>query len=1611
MPYNKSNIGQFTGVNPAASTRNSFKVFDAQEVEIGAIDFERLGINTIHPKDRTTITELEYADVRSVAGEISPGREIQLSATGDTGGLDEISMAFLPETSLSIGRFNSAYVNAMYPRRIQTEEVDGDVTGALMPVLPKEIRIPIRLRSNQLSGIRMWIPIIPEIGFMNLTTLRKEKGYDDDPGVPSDARVHMPVTTLNFGVSWIGDEKLTPELDTFYQSATTVVPDTNPFSPDDYVAITSRTVSMSRPLISTAESYDMKLNVRQGPFVWIGGPSQYPADILANGGIDLACKIRKANAFKVVCTPSAYPLDSVVGYVVYSISSLGPGAQNATDMRHSYPEYESYTPMFGREYFVAIPDRIELLYVTNVSSSVSREENAIFIPNAFMGNIDTIKKKRLATFDNESVCALFLITHLAGEPWENPKYLDHDEPEMPGKRTVCVLALEQEDGTLLIPEDIEDGLVLSTGEPIGQTVTCIESSRRDVTAVETSYALVLCYRGQEVAVSLTKSSAKAVSPLSYGVRSDVLDIPLLKMVILNSDKPLPVKTVDATSQRDVSLHFHNKQWTRVAPENTYDWTWSYKVNGPGIKVQKWLDRPHLPPTLRKHGVNIYYGNLDAISNQIKASIDVAYGAAVPVFTDKLAMLGHAEYQGIACEHYPVMVIPILFPQLVALKIDAQARILYPQTWHHDSSGGISYTDGFILHTPTLYFEQGKLGLGDVYPFSEVVPDNTYRWDWIQATAQDRLGFHLADIWRHGTTPPWANLKSFNVPGVYDHIVITGETHTGSVLLISPPALTESGTPETVLFAKDTIGCEFSNNKIVYSTRIMAIQSTEYLATRTRLYNASYLYPLTTTKDNYVTKLPHASGGYLGAGQFVFVRMDHVTHVYVMGENETICMGSVIGQVAPDPIFTASGLLFASVESTKIVLYALQQNTIMPIKNIPAESAAACLNHSAGLGTALYIVHNRQLAIYLIDGPIVTMNNVSPGIVGITVSRNDMSSSTLITKNNGSVYTAIESIQDTNYSLRSSEFYFPLIDGYKTILSGIKLSFDYDSSATFDLKVYVNDTCVLFKDGIACDVECIERFKFEFPVGCARYEISNCSGTLRNVAWLIYPLPLLAETIEQYVPDPPVPQIEIEEDEDGDGIIVTLVAPEDIGNFQIDVGFDGNYLNCLSGYRCKRVPAGSDDPVDDMLTTVINIPVTAPGQTIHVRAACLENDVAGSFAEDSVVMTGIVLDTPTLVFSRATNVRSIITVRNSGNTAVYSDNIDYFELELYTPEDDTTPVTWVLTETLNEPVAEIYIPHILLNSATVLVKCRAVLGSFKSAYSNALTLFFGNLDIAHPYDIAITPDTDSAEVTWKTSALYDTFTLLLMEKGNIVAQYKNIATNSYSLTGLKPNTDYGLAIYAIYKDREGVKSQVIEFATLEVDELTVTVTAMGGNIALIECEEIVGAVTYEFSIMKGAVVIETANAKQPSYMFTNESSGTYTVTITATYEDDSVIESSPTNFTLSGTFVELDIDEVNSYCIYDEETLAGKIEAVWTAADQYNKHGAQLLYYGVDLAYYDGIEWIDIINAIVGVRATSYYQELDSISHVELINITVTAVYADENNHSDTYEINLIPPAE
>ena len=72
-----SSIEKMTPPSPTASQKRSINLFNAEEEEIDAISFERIGVNTMHYKDRTSIVSAKYADVTTCLGEIRPGKGVK----------------------------------------------------------------------------------------------------------------------------------------------------------------------------------------------------------------------------------------------------------------------------------------------------------------------------------------------------------------------------------------------------------------------------------------------------------------------------------------------------------------------------------------------------------------------------------------------------------------------------------------------------------------------------------------------------------------------------------------------------------------------------------------------------------------------------------------------------------------------------------------------------------------------------------------------------------------------------------------------------------------------------------------------------------------------------------------------------------------------------------------------------------------------------------------------------------------------------------------------------------------------------------------------------------------------------------------------------------------------------------------------------------------------------------------------------------------------------------------------------------------------------------------------------------------------------------------------
>lgn len=1596
MPYNRSKIGEFGGVSPDVLTRNSFKIFDSSETEIIAIDFEKLGINTLHSKDRTLITEVQYADVRSIAGEIAPGYEIAHSYTPRPA-LEPVEIVKLHDNYKNIATIRNMYVSAYMPYAIssrvyQSGELLGDTymnTGeGLLNVLPEEISVDIVVKIPAHSSMTavMRVPVIPQLGFMEAVTVRGGVIFEALP----DNTLLSPASTLHFGATTIeayrhGENELAYMgfSNGFFQ------PWPLAHNEDACISIVRDAVTQSnitegssspRLELSASNTHTFVSNNAFGDVSKHGGINCVRGSGSSSLGTEAAGKVfRTVNVIKVACRKTN-PFNALmtIGKMYYKLSSLSPAAQNSLEKRSAIDPQNKYTPLNGREYFVAVPDRVELSD-NQVKTTVSIETLTLAFDSPSAVEAKSITRRKLATIGKESIYAYFLkgnvIPPSLHENWDLPQpkggLVDFPMEPWAPEMLRCVIGIELEDGRMLVPEDIDSALILPTGEPISQTLVCNKAVRRDGGNDDVSYTLDLAMGRKKVSVSLTRTTAKAVSPIAYG-DSRVLDIDMVKMVVLDNKDPLPIESPTLV-ETDKSLHFIEGGWGVIKGMSDLDYC-------PPLEGQEHLEMLPLynkdlenycrPPNRRTNDVSLFFGNLDAVSDSIKTALPVAYGSPVPVFTHKTAMQAHCEYKGIASEYYGVTIFPILFPQLVALKTD-------------------------LLSRPVLTQIEPE-NLSNYYSKENAV--------WVYAANQKRLGFSLTGIKRtelndieigsYGVSFPWSNIDYVYVNPLYGGVhKIYGHTYTGSVLLVSPPALLENGVPETVTFTNDAVGTEFTGKNHVYSPLTIEAQNREFLATDEMLYEPSLLYPLTSTKDRYVQSYPAAVNGYLCISQFVFARMNDVTHIYLFTEKDIGLLASVHGKVAEYPIMTMAGLLFASVEPDKVVVYVYQNNSILPIKNVKAKNARACLVTDKQVGTVLYVLSgDNQLSVYLIDGPIITMNKSIPFTGSFSLSQHGAETEVMVTAANGKYLNLTSLDEVTEYHLKSSEFHFPLIEGYKPVLSGMKLVFDHVPNSTYDLRVWVNETCIFSKNNIPCDVESIQRFNTELPVGSASYEINNCTGILRNVFWLVYPLPLLTETIEKYAPSLNPPVLELEEKEES----VEVTIRHTNGNPIIDIAYDEDFENCVEGYRGRIPEAGIPLPGFEA-TATLTVPVTASGQTIYARAACFENNQSSEYTLESLTLAPVSLSTPRLSHVASSNQKAVIAIRGSQGEE-YGDYVDGFEVDLWKPGDE------LKKQTIFAPMTQVTIPKHYVKAGSVVAKARACLNQFKSEYSNTIVIDFENLDVSSIYGIFAVADETTATINWKAGGLYETFNLDLRDSNGMGRMITGIDELIANVTDLEPDTDYFVSIQAKYKNRLGDWSKVYRFRTTPRVTPVLTSFPMGGSAVMFECTSFKDALSYEFIIIE---TDERHKTDAPAFMFVPASPGSYSCFAELNMSDGSIKSSNTLKVQITGDMELIEIDEANTtldiIAEHTKEFKAG-INIAWIIPDQYNRSGAQLLHYGIDIGYHDSGDYDLESDIIVGVRASSYYYEAHLQDRPEYFTVSVTAVYADGVNDTVSHTL-------
>lgn len=129
-----SSIEKMLPPSPTASQKRSINLFNAEEEEIDAISFERIGVNTMHYKDRTSIVSAKYADVTTCLGEIRPGKGVKFIPAEVPAIYDSIPEIISPSDPTGWGdvniKENEMVIIASITTSVSASVAAGDIVGA-----------------------------------------------------------------------------------------------------------------------------------------------------------------------------------------------------------------------------------------------------------------------------------------------------------------------------------------------------------------------------------------------------------------------------------------------------------------------------------------------------------------------------------------------------------------------------------------------------------------------------------------------------------------------------------------------------------------------------------------------------------------------------------------------------------------------------------------------------------------------------------------------------------------------------------------------------------------------------------------------------------------------------------------------------------------------------------------------------------------------------------------------------------------------------------------------------------------------------------------------------------------------------------------------------------------------------------------------------------------------------------------------------------------------------------------------------------------------------------------------------------------------------------------
>jgi len=1096
MSYNKSNIGEFTALPQARQETNSFKILEAFIEEVPALDFKRVGVNTILSKEMATITSAEYADVSSINGQIGLAKTTSLRSIVASQPVDfEIeptpSGTYYDIYSMLTARFVG--INSMNSGDVSTN-IWNDITHGYSGITP--VTCNVRLRG--VSGKKLIIPVLPHVGnvsafFMHLKSLftpgnRYKPSYCISLNYPLlISNIYSPPydtpTLIEPAEAEEGDGKLTGSANIMARSKST--------GSDSYYY---RVINFSH-----ADCGKRKAAYSEG-------------DNRINGFESTAIEHEDISYFEYT-----FPNNSI--YDIEILFATIPITEYSRDDVRTTETLQ----IGGHQAFVVYP-----LTVSVNSTPLVKQSNGIFafgykpINGSYLYDSTDIKKtsgSRKVIFDDDIVnIHLIKSTHSS---YTNISFgiSTDDRIHVPLNFPTCLDAYD--DATLLSCKRIS----IEASNRAHEYLMYCKLRIRGTSTYHYKYISVSGNKYINILPSVYgefSSTLQNSLHVSVAVMSDAMDnfnssTILERTSSANADEELrghdyiPGKKNERTRLNDFADAFIGEPITLDETLSSY---FQFASSGSYALTQR-------NKVITK--TSTYVGTEGYIVNEASQQISHSYGRYKPYFFTQCVSNAHAERIGGASEYLPAVVVPIIMPVPVQVKPDNQTTRFYAvqpvvytpgtdeETFNHLATRILDYVDPAPNQ---YYYRMSMIGLESNHRMAKLYECDKH----LNRFCVNQL------VWNPDHPLNWESNIVTDWSNIYHTCCLVSETATkiyntrafcGTLVLSQTHDMLPSLVPESVMWAQQVIGAEFSISrkqagidKFDYREQSIAVNPSGIVA-------ASNLYEMHGTEYTRIPNVPKNQVAYFALSQYLFVSDGMTTTIYVADKDNVMAVASIDGVVQEKPIASASALLFACKDDTKITLYAMSEGSVLPIYEYDASvsrDVQAITSFIAGCGTVLAVRDATSVFIYSIkDANIVLIGTVlSVSSMSINYSP---SGNMLVVTSGGNDYLVTSGTTASTYTIESSEYSFRLVEGYRMVLAGMKLCFDpADTGKDLALIVTVNGTEVYnaSKTG-GVSTEVVIDLPKVLPVGCAKYKLTT-NAKLRDVRWIVYPLPLLTETI-------------------------------------------------------------------------------------------------------------------------------------------------------------------------------------------------------------------------------------------------------------------------------------------------------------------------------------------------------------------------------------------------------------------------------------------------------------------------------------------------------------------